>query len=214
MTEQSATPPASEDRLCIGLTGGIASGKSAVSARLAELGAGIVDTDAVAREVVMPGTPGLEQVIECFGQAILLADGTLNRAALRDRIFADGEAKADLEAILHPLIRSRTLKLAAVTPGPYLVFVVPLLFESGFDALVDRVLVVDCPPELQLERLMQRDQETEESARRAIAGQLDRDTRNAQADDLIDNSGTLAELLQAVDALHVQYLDLAAARTG
>jgi len=211
VTKQAETSnlPATEERLRIGLTGGIASGKSAVSHRLGELGAGIVDTDEIAREVVAPGTSGLAQIIASFGSELLLEDGTLDRTSLRQRVFSNPADKSRLEAILHPQIRKLALERAATTSGDYLVFVVPLLFETDFAQLVDRVLVVDCPTELQQERLMQRDKEPPESALRLISSQIDRAERVALADDVIVNSGSLADLDRAVKDIHQQYLELA-----
>ena len=197
--------------LKIGLTGGIASGKSAVADILGELGAHIIDTDVIAREVVEPGTPGLADVVAAFGEDIITADGHLDRGKLRALVFADSARRTQLEAILHPLIRTATLAAAEQAPGPYLVFVVPLLLETDFAELVDRILVVDCDPALQAERVMQRDQCTSDEARRIIRSQTDRANRLEAADDILDNSGTLSDLRDATTALHAQYLQLAAA---
>lgn len=196
--------------LKIGLTGGIASGKSAVADTLGELGAAVIDTDVIAREVVEPGTPGLAEVVAEFGQGILTADGELDRAGLRTLVFADNDRRKRLEAILHPLIRAATLEAAERASGPYLVFVVPLLLETDFAQLVDRVLVVDCDPALQIKRVMERDDCSADEARRIIRSQTDRASRLEAADDILDNSGTLADLQQAATALHAQYLELAA----
>jgi dephospho-CoA kinase len=143
--------------LVVGLTGGIASGKSAVAAMFVAHGAGLVDTDAVAREVVAPGEPGLEAVRAAFGFKVLSPSGELNRAALRALVFEDDAKRRQLEALLHPLIRARTLAKLAEISAPYAVVAVPLLVETDFGKLVDRVLVVDCPEHTQLERLMKRD---------------------------------------------------------
>lgn len=199
----------SEERLRVGLTGGIASGKTTVSNQLGELGAGIIDTDEIARDVVAPGTPGLAALITSFGQEILLGDGTLDRAALRQRVFRNPQDKSRLEALLHPLIRESALDKAAATPGEYLVFVVPLLLETDFVDLVDRILVVDCPRALQQRRLMRRDNESAEAAARLIASQIERSRRLARADDVIVNDGGLDELRSAVAAQHESYLELA-----
>lgn len=193
-------------RLRIGLTGGIASGKSAVSRRFAELGAGIVDTDEIARDVVKPGTDGLHAVIQAFGAKIALPDGTLDRQKLRHLVFSLPKEKARLEAILHPLIRIETLAQAQAISGIYLIVVVPLLFETDFRQMVERILVVDCPTELQIMRLSTRDNESEEAAAKVIATQIDRDYRLARANDVIVNDGSLAQLHQAVDELHLKYL--------
>jgi dephospho-CoA kinase len=194
--------------LRIGLTGGIASGKSAVADMFAKLGATVIDTDVIAREVVEPGQPGLSRVIEAFGTDILQEDGTLNRKALRERVFAAPANKTRLEAILHPLIRAATLAAADQTKATanYQIFVVPLLLESGFVELVDRVLVVDCAIDVQIARVIARDDTSAESAATIIAAQASRTERLARADDVIDNSGTLAELEPAVRELHQQYL--------
>jgi dephospho-CoA kinase len=199
--------------LTIGLTGGIASGKSAVADMLAAFGVAVIDTDIIAREVVAPGEPGLQQVVDNFGDAILQPDGRLDRGKLRSQIFADPDKRRQLEAILHPLIRQRAL-LAAETATrqnpPYLVFVVPLLVETDFARLADRVLVVDADPTLQTQRLMQRDATGEDEATRIIANQADRDTRLQAADDVLENDGSLADLSDAVAALHARYLQIAA----
>lgn len=198
--------------LRIGLTGGIASGKSAVAELFAEFGATVIDTDLVARSVVEPGQPGLAAVRQAFGDEILHSDGSLDRQALRELVFADSRRKAQLEEILHPLIRAVTLAEAERTAdsAAYQVFVVPLLLESGFDELVDRILVVDCSEELQRERLMSRDQTSAQTAARMIAAQADRAERLARADDVIDNSGPLTDLEPAVRKLHNRYLELSA----
>lgn len=196
--------------LRIGLTGGIASGKSAVSAVFSEeLGVPVIDTDAIAREVVEPGTEGLAAVVEAFGEEVLDAGGRLDRRALRKRVFANDADRRRLEAILHPLIRKETRRRAETAGGPYQVFVVPLLAESDFRDYVDRVLVVDCPPELQLERLIARDGETREGAERMLAAQASRETRLGIADDVIVNDGSLAELREAVVELDARYREAA-----
>lgn len=195
--------------LRIGLTGGIASGKSSVADRFVELGAVLVDTDTVAREVVAPGTPGLAAVRTEFGDGVLGADGQLDRRKLRATIFADESRRRRLEAILHPLIQQRTLELMAEAKGPYLVVAVPLLVETDFAALVDRVLVVDCSLETQIRRLMLRDGSSEAGARAAVAAQIDRSERLDAADDVIDNEGDLDALTRQVERLHARYLELA-----
>jgi dephospho-CoA kinase len=204
MSETTAHP------LRVGLTGGIASGKTAVADLFAGLGATVIDTDVIARQEVAPGQPGLADITESFGADILRDDGTLDRAELRQRVFANPDKKARLEAILHPLIRAATLAEAdrTATTSDYQIFVVPLLLESGFIELVDRVLVVDCSAEVQIKRLMARDAATEADAEAIIASQAGRDERLACADDIIKNSGTLAELEPTVRALHDRYLEL------
>jgi dephospho-CoA kinase len=203
--------------LQIGLTGGIASGKTLVAGLFAELGAAIVDTDQIARAVVAPGQPGLSAVIKLFSEDILTPEGTLDRAGLRQLVFADPTARASLEAVLHPLIRAQTLveiDRLARRGVPYCLIAVPLLVETGFSALVDRILVVDCPEELQLERLMARDHQTPEQASAMLAAQTSRDARLAVADDVIDNSGAVEGTRAQVEKLHLAYMDIAAALPG
>jgi dephospho-CoA kinase len=195
--------------LRVGLTGGIASGKSHVAEMFAAQGAPIVDTDQIAREVVAPGTAGLAAVRAAFGAMILAADGSLDRAKLRDLIFEDSGARRRLEDILHPSIRAATLARLAVLEAPYVIVVVPLLLETDFAALVDRVLVVDCPPEIQLERVMRRDSMSRKRAASIVTAQLDRAARLDAADDVIDNSRSLEHTRVQVAALHTRYLELA-----
>ena len=195
--------------LKIGLTGGIASGKTTVAEMFSELGAGVIDTDVIAREVVAPGSVALERIVASFGPEVLAADGSLDRPRLRRIVFADSRQRAALEAILHPLIRRRALELAEASTAAYVVLAVPLLFESGFDALVDRSVVVDCPVEHQLERVRQRDAIGEDEARAIVAAQMPRDARRAKADDVIDNSGDIAATRAQVATLHEAYLQLA-----
>jgi len=190
----------------VGLTGGIASGKTTVAAMLAELGAGIVDTDEIAREVVAAGEPGLAAIVEAFGDELLLESGELNRSVMRSLVFNDPAARRKLEAILHPLIRARTLSQVETLEAPYAVIVVPLLVETDFAALVDRVLVVDCPLELQLERLIKRDGVSAAEAEATVAAQADRDARREQADDIIDSSEPLEVTHERLVALHEDYL--------
>jgi dephospho-CoA kinase len=198
--------------LRIGLTGGIASGKSAVADAFARRGVPVVDTDVIAREVVEPGQPALAAVVEVFGGDVLGPDGRLDRRALRRLVFSDPALRRRLEAILHPAIRAEMQRQAAATAGPYVVIAIPLLVENGLQQQVDRVLVVDCPPDVQLARLLARDGETPEGARAILAAQATRDERLAVADDVVVNDGSLADLDARVDALHHRYLALAAAR--
>jgi dephospho-CoA kinase len=200
--------------LRIGLTGGIASGKSAVAALFASLGATVIDTDIIAREVVAPGQPGLAEIVAAFGPDILQADGMLDRSGLRQLVFSDPARKQQLESILHPLIRAATLAEAEKTASvsSYQIFVVPLLVETDFATLVDRVLVVDCPTDLQHARLLARDKESAAGADALIAAQVSREGRLAIADDVISNDSDLAALEPVVRALHQQYLQLAAAK--
>jgi dephospho-CoA kinase len=196
-------------RLRIGLTGGIASGKSTVAHRFTDLGISVIDADAAARAVVAPNTPGLAQVIERFGPGILAENGELDRRALRDLIFRDPGSRRDLESVLHPLIRADMEKSADQAVGPYLVMAIPLLIENGPSDRVDRILVVDVDEAVQLQRLMERDGCTSEQARAILASQAARSARLAAADDVLLNAGTVTDLRQAVDRLHERYLRLA-----
>lgn len=199
--------PASETAVRrIGLTGGIASGKSTVADMFAALGVPVIDTDVIAREIVAPGEPALEEIVAAFGADLLGPDGSLDRRALRARVFADPADRHRLEGILHPRIRNRTLELAAAAGGPYQVIVVPLLVESGFDRQVDEVVVVDCPEAEQRRRLMTRDGETAQQVGRMLAAQVGRAARIAAADTVIDNSGDLSATRAQVQALHQRYL--------
>jgi dephospho-CoA kinase len=193
----------------VGLTGGIASGKSLVANAFAKLGAEFIDTDQIAREVVVPGQPGLEAVRAAFGDGILTPRGDLDRPALRKLVFADAQKRRRLDELLHPLIRRRTLERLAQASGPYAVVAVPLLVETDFAELVDRVLVVDCPVPLQLERLMRRDGLPRDEAVTMISAQTDRATRLRAAHDVIDNSGDPEQTRRQVAQLHQRYLELA-----
>ena len=193
----------------VGLTGGIASGKSLVAEMFAELGAQIIDTDVIAREVVEPGTPALEDIRRRFGNEVIAEDGRLNRGALRRLVFSDAVARKDLESILHPRIGEATRRQAAEVTGRYQVLVVPLLVGSPLRQFVDRILVVDCDEKIQMERLLSRDAETAAQARRMIAAQASRNERLAMADDIIDNSGSLELTRQQVEALDTTYRQVA-----
>jgi dephospho-CoA kinase len=196
--------------LRIGLTGGIASGKSIVTRRFAELGVPVIDADVASRNVVQPGTPGLAQVVQRFGVGVLDADGRLDRRALRNLIFKDSSMRRDLDAILHPLIRADMEREAAQAQGPYIVMAIPLLVEGGSAAKrVDRVLVVDADETLQIQRLQARDGSSEDEAHAILSSQVSRAARLSAADDVLLNTGTVADLRQAVDRLHEQYLQLA-----
>jgi len=199
--------------LKIGLTGGIASGKSTVADTLAKLGASVVDTDLIAREVVAPGTPGLDSVVSAFGAEVLADDGSLDRQKLRSLVFDDAASREMLESLLHPLIRKRTRdiveELVSRAASPYLVLVVPLLVETDFSEPVDRVLVVDSAPDMQRERLIRRDHCTEQEANSIMRTQADRSARLAAADDVISNNGNLKELRLAAEQLHARYLQFA-----
>jgi dephospho-CoA kinase len=192
--------------LRIGLTGGIASGKTTVAAMFAELGADVIDTDQIAHELVSPGGAAIKAITEQFGKSVIAADGALDRRRMRQRVFADTGERRKLEAILHPLIRETALKRAGASTAPYVILVVPLLFETGFSRLVDRSLAVDCPESLQIERVVARDDVSEDDARAVIASQMNRDERRAAADDVIDSSDSLAATRDRVFELHEHYL--------
>lgn len=196
--------------LRIGLTGGIASGKTTVAGLFSARGATVLDTDVIAREVVEPGRPALGALVRALGEGILDGEGRLDRAELRRRLFEDAALRRDVEAILHPAIIAELERQARMAPGPYQVFVIPLLVENRFLSIVDRVLVVDCPEAEQVRRLMARDGETRESAERMLAAQATREQRLAAADEVIDNGGLAADLPGQVAALDLKYRGLAA----
>jgi len=192
----------------VALTGGIASGKTAVSDRFAALGVPVIDTDLLAREVVAPGTEGLAAVAARFGESVLQPNGALDRRALRERIFADPEARRALEAITHPLIRKALEEQLAALKAPYAIVVIPLLFETGWQARFDRVLLVDVPEATQKQRLMARDGISSAEAERILETQVSRAQRRAMADDVIDNTGDISQLNARVEALHGTYCNL------
>ncbi|MEC9375887.1 MAG: dephospho-CoA kinase [Pseudomonadota bacterium] len=198
----------SQYRLRIGLTGGIACGKTTTSDRLRALGAGIIDTDIIARDIVTPDSEGLRRIIEAFGFGVLDKDGNLNRKVLRKRIFENEAEKSLLESLLHPIIKSVAINQSKTITGKYIVFVVPLLFESGFDKLVDRILVIDCPNKTQKVRLISRDQTESDFAEKSIGNQIDPTKRMRLADDVIDNSGTIEELFIKIEQIHQYYIEL------
>lgn len=196
----------------VGLTGGIAAGKSALSQRFEALGITVADADVAAREVVAPGSDGLARIVAHFGAGILLADGQLDRAALRERIFASAEQRQALEAITHPAIRQRLRQACAQADGPYAIAAIPLLTEAGgrqHYPWLDRVLVVDVPVEVQHARLMLRDGITAELADRMIAAQASRAARLALADDVVANDGPPEQLQAEVERLDRLYRELA-----
>ena len=206
-----AAPSASHDApraLTVGLTGGIASGKTAVSDRFARLGVPVIDTDLIAREVVQPGQPSLAKVVAAFGHDIVDDAGQLRRRRLREIIFSDPEKQDLLEGILHPAIRAETRNRVHRVEAPYCIVVIPLLAESGQFDWLDRVLVVDVPEDLQVERLMRRDGVDQARARASLAAQATREDRLRIADDVIDNSGEVDSLDAKVAELHQKYLSL------
>ncbi|MEE3267891.1 MAG: dephospho-CoA kinase [Pseudomonadota bacterium] len=193
--------------MIVGLTGGIGSGKSTVARAFGSLGIGWVDADDVAREVVMPGEPALAAISEHFGNDVLHADGTLNRAALRSIVFDNPAERKWLESVTHPRVRERILvHLERLQrQSPYVLLVSPLLFESGQDKLVDRTVVVDVPLELQLSRTRARDDVSEAQVHAILAAQLPREERLTKANDVIDNSGDHASMMQQVTQLDQHY---------
>jgi len=198
--------------LVIGLTGGIGSGKSAAAEEFARLGATVVDTDAIAHELTCAGGAAMSGVRSLFGDAYIDASGAMDRRKMRELVFSDPRAKQRLEALLHPLIREESQRRIAAATGPYVVHVVPLLIESpDYRQRVDRVLVIDCPEDVQLARVRARSGFAEEEVRRVIAAQATRAMRQAAADDLVDNGGSLEDLRAQVGALHRRYLELAEA---
>lgn len=196
--------------LRIGLTGGIASGKSLVADAFAALGVPVIDTDLIARDVVQPGKPALAEIHTQFGNGVIRTDGSLDRRALRRIVFADDEKRRQLESILHPRIREQTMADAAAVTAPYMVIVVPLLVESPMKGFMDRILVVDCSEATQISRLLRRDAESADQARRMIGAQASRAARLALADDVIDNDGDKSAAIEQVKALHDRYLHLTA----
>jgi len=197
--------------LVVGLTGGIGSGKSAAADEFARLGATVVDTDAISHELTSPGGDAIAEIRRQFGNAFIDAGGAMDRKRMRDLVFSDPDEKRRLEALLHPMIRAESARRIAAARGPYAVHVVPLLVESpDHRARVGRVLVVDCPEELQLSRVRQRSGLPDAEIRRIISTQAPREARLAAADDVIDNSGTVSALQQRVRELHQSYLKLAA----
>lgn len=192
----------------VGLTGGIASGKTRVAEFFAARGVPVIDSDQIAREIVAPGAPALAAIRERFGEGVMAADGNLDRRVLRAIVFADPAARRDLEAITHPAIRARMAELNAQARGPYLINAIPLLTEGGGRRDLDRVLVVDCPEDLQIARVMARDQVDEAGARAVLAAQASRAARLAIADDVIVNDGDLGALEARVASLHERYLGL------
>jgi dephospho-CoA kinase len=193
----------------VGLTGGIASGKSTAAKFFGALGVPIIDTDQLARDVVEPGQPPLERLVERFGPAILTEDGHLDRPALRNIVFSDPKARADLEALTHPAIGAAVEARSAEVGGVYQVLVIPLLVEKSLGSQLDRVVVVDCDEELQIRRLQARDGSTLEQARAILNVQTSRGARLKAAHDVIKNDGDMSAIRDQVEKLHAHYLELA-----
>lgn len=195
--------------LVIGLTGGIGSGKTTVAKLFAERGVTVIDTDQLARDVTQLGQPALQQIAEKFGPAILQADGSLNRTALRKAIFTDESQKIWLEKLLHPLIRTEMAKQAAAATSPYCIVVIPLLFETEPNPLINRVLVVDTLEQMQINRTQARDNVTAPEVKAILDSQVTRAKRLSLANDLIENNGSYNDLIPQVDRLHGFYSALA-----
>jgi dephospho-CoA kinase len=205
--QNTASPP-----FIIGLTGGIGSGKTAVSDHFAALGASVIDTDLIAHALTAPGGGAIDAIRAHFGDAMIAADGSMDRAAMRSRVFAAPQARRELEAILHPMIRVESQRQCLDATTPYVILSVPLLVESGaYRALCKRICVVDCPESMQIERVQARNGLPLAQIQAIMAAQASRADRRAAADDIIDNSGSLAQLHAQVAHLHRQYLDAAAA---
>ena len=193
------------------LTGGIASGKTTVSDGFRKRGVPVIDTDVIARQLVEPGQPALERIAEAFGTAILDSNGALDRRKMREAIFSDPDKKAQLEGLLHPMIAEEVLKRTSEASGHYCILVIPLYAESASYGWVDRVLVVDVDEELQISRVMLRDQVRREQAEAILDAQASRTERLALADDVIRNDGSLADLESKIEALHKKYASLGSA---
>jgi dephospho-CoA kinase len=203
--------PAAPRAFRVGLTGGIASGKSTAAKFFGALGVPILDSDQVAREVVEPGQPPLERLVERFGRGILTPDGHLDRPALRNIVFSDPKARADLENLTHPAIGATMEARSAAAGGPYQILVIPLLIEKNLGSQVNRVLVVDCEEELQIRRLHTRDGSTRAQAQAILDAQVSRSARLKAADDVIRNDADMGAVQTQVAELHARYLELARA---
>lgn len=195
-------------KFVVGLTGGIGSGKTTVANLFAAEGITLVDADIVAREVVAKDSKGLKAIVEHFGTEMLTPEGELDRAKLRERIFNQSAEREWLNQLLHPMIRQEMLEQVKNATSPYVIMVVPLLFENGLDRLVNRTLVVDISPELQISRTVIRDQVDATQVNNIINSQCSRSEKLARADDIIDNQGEISTLKREVLALHQRYLQL------
>ena len=210
-SDTETVSPALRDKqtLVVGLTGGIGSGKTTVANGFSALGVPVIDTDKLARELVEPGQPALDEIISTFGSEAITADGHLDRDYMRQLIFSNSHRKSQLEAILHPRIRQRVRALLADIRSPYCIVVIPLLLETGQTDLVDRILVVDSPEKEQLTRVAARDSLSDNAIKAIINSQVDRDTRLAAADDIIVNDRGMSELTGHIRKLHRHYMDIA-----
>ncbi|MCT8988026.1 dephospho-CoA kinase [Shewanella phaeophyticola] len=200
-------------KFVVGLTGGIASGKTTVANLFAEFGIELVDADVIAREVVAIGSAGLTAIVEHFGDKILLADGQLDRAALRNQVFNNETQRLWLNNLLHPMIRQKMLDQVQASASQYVIMVVPLLFENHLDSLVTTTLVVDISPELQISRTMQRDGVSRQQVEHILASQMSRQQRLDKAEHIIDNQGDINLLRSQVTRLHQLFLQQAAELT-
>ncbi|MFO8023510.1 dephospho-CoA kinase [Thiohalophilus sp.] len=200
--------------LIVALTGGIGSGKSTVAAAFARHAVPIIDTDVIARELVAPGEPALAEIAEHFGDQVITPDGRLDRARLREKIFASPAQRQALEQILHPRIREEVRRRIDTLQAPYCLVVIPLFTETGDYPFVDRVLVVDADEDIRIRRTMARDRLSREQIEQILASQSSRAERLALADDVVDNSNEPEELMQQIDSLHRKYLALAGATSG
>ena len=202
-----APAPAARARFSVGLTGGIGCGKTTVANQFAALGASVIDTDEIAHAMTAPQGAAMADIVAAFGPEYALPDGAMDRARMRALVFSDPAAKTRLEAILHPRIRAATDAAAAIATGPYTMFVVPLLIESGgWRERVQRILAIDCPEEVQVARVMARNKLSEEQVRAIMAAQVSRAVRLANADDVIENAGDIDELSPQIHRLHGIYL--------
>ncbi|MDV6327951.1 dephospho-CoA kinase [Idiomarina sp. Sol25] len=190
----------------VGVTGGIGSGKSAATAEFERLGITVVDADIVSRQVVMPGSPCLQAIAEHFGRDLLTDKGELDRKALRQKIFSAPAEKDWLNSLLHPAIREEILVQLEQASSPYVILSAPLLLENNLDKYCQRVLVVDIPEELQLQRTVQRDESPKEEIEAIMKAQLSRETRRRKADDILNNEGSIDDLRQQINQLHQRYL--------
>ncbi len=191
----------------VGVTGGIGSGKSSAADRFRQLGVPVIDADAVARQIVEPGMPALQEIINAFGESVANDQGELDRAELRKIIFSDSNRKSQLEAILHPRIYAEILRLLSELSTSYAIVVIPLLAESKREYPLDRILVIDVPSDVQISRVTTRDDQSTEEVGRIISSQAPRHSRLAIADDVIENIGSKDDLYERVDAMHLTYLE-------
>ncbi|MEE9560145.1 MAG: dephospho-CoA kinase [Acidiferrobacterales bacterium] len=195
--------------LRIGLTGGIGSGKSSAAAMFARRGVPVIDADEIAKQLVAPGQPAYERIIQRFGKEFVDANGFIDRGRLRRHVFDDPASRRELEAILHPRVRQQIQRQLRALRAPYCVIVIPLIFEANQQDLVDRILVIDAAEDTQVQRVAARSSLADDEIRKIIAAQIGRNVRLRQAHDVITNEGELEQLEERVNAFHTRYLDLA-----